>query len=191
MARLNVNILMVLIVTIAPIAIAKIYANSPPQNIPGTPKLFNSITVEGYSKNFTIVIKVINGLNVYGWQANLLYDPTKLAVLKVEAGDYLSNSNVVINSAEGRISEGDVQNFDTGSAVLFYATDIRPNLVLVGGFRWGDVSGVDGSGTVAKIVFGCLEGSRGPYYVDLGDHVLVDKWCRVVNQGWITIELNK
>lgn len=189
--QVNKNILLVLIFILTPFTIANIYAKSSSFNNPGIPKRFNLMTVEGFSETFTITIKVYEGLNVYGWQVNLLYDPAKLAVVKVEAGDYLSKNSIIINSTGREISKGDIQDFEIGYAMLFYATDVRPNLVLIGGCLWGDVPEVDGSGTVAKITFGCLENSHGPYYVDLGDYVLVNKHCEVVNQGRIEIELSE
>ena len=182
--RINKSILLVAVFILSPLAIGNLYGRFSVQSSPGTIKSFTVNSAIELKDNFTISINIYQGVDVYGWQTNILFDPTKLTVLEVSAGDFLGSTvkSMVFNSLTGE------RTGQLGDAMLCYATDIRSNLMLIFGCRWGDVSGMSGSGMVAKVTFGVLNNAQGPYYVDLGDPVLVNKLGGVISEGWLAIE---
>ena len=160
---------------------------------PGNPACIKRFQIDPsweVSETFTVSIKIYNGVNVYGWQANVLFDPNKLVVLEVTAGDFLAKNSIVIDSVSGEISGQQPHDVKSGDAILCYATDIRPNKVLIFGCCWGYVPGASGTGTVATITFGVWSHTQEPFYIDLGDPILVDKQSTKMSEGWLAIEWN-
>ena len=168
--------------------IGNLYTRASAPSNPGIVKSYDIKSAEGFTETFTINVNIYEGVNIYGWQTNIIFDPAKLAVLEVRAGNFLADNNIVFDSVSGGISGTRPYGVKIGDAMLCFATDIRPNLILVFGCRWGDVPEVSGSGTVAKITFGVLNNAQEPYYIDLGDPVLVNKQGWVISEGWLAIE---
>lgn len=93
---------------------------------------------------FEVRLEVAAGQPVSHMPLSLGFDPAVLAVEKVEAGDFL-----------GGAGEAQVLS-DTG----------RPGSLVLGASRLGQVPGVQGTGTVARITFRALkEGSTRVYFV--------------------------
>jgi hypothetical protein len=187
-SHINVALLLAAIFILSPMTVGNLYGRfSAPNNTPIV-KSFDIKSAEGSMETFTVNVKVYEAVHVYGWQANILFDPSKLAVLEIKAGDFLADKSIVFDSVSGEISGTQLRDAKIGDAMLCFATDIRPNLVLAFGCCWGDVTGVSGSGTVAKITFGVLSNAQGPHYLDLGDPVLVNKQGEVMSEGWLAME---
>ena len=186
--RINKSIMLAAVFVLSPLAIANLYGRFSVQSNPGTIKTFNISSTIELKDNFTVSIKIYQGVNVYGWQTNVLFDPTKLTILEVSAGNFLAADSIVFNSITGGITGKQPNNVKIGDAMLCYAADIRSNLMLIFGCRWGAVTGVSGDGTVAKITFGVINNAQGPYYLDLGNPVLVDKLGGISSEGWLAIE---
>ena len=185
---MNVNILLAAVCVLSPLTFGNIASRFSPPSAPPANKYYIVDPAWEVTEALTIRIDIQDGVNVYGWQANIIYDPTKLVVLEVKAGDFLAKNNIVLDSASPIVSQQDVDNFKIGDAMLCHSADVRPNLLLVFGFCWGDVPGVSGSGTVAEIKFGIYDNSAQPFYIDLGDPIIVDKQGTVLDQGLLTLE---
>lgn len=85
---------------------------------------------------FTMALNVTNVKDLYAWQVFITFNSSELKVMEITPGGFV------------------------GVSYPFFlnATDIGEDKLLLGGTRYGDVSGRDGNGTLATIVFG--------YYVD-------------------------
>jgi hypothetical protein len=82
--------------------------------------------------NFTMVLSVNNVSNLYAWQAAVVFNDGQMRPVEVTSGSFLrAQYPLFLNS-----------------------TDTAPGLLLLYGGLEGNVPGVTGSGTLARIVFG-------------------------------------
>jgi len=133
--------------------------------------------------------------DVSAWQVELFYDPYSLVVLNVEAGDFFSLNNRVVNSTHLFYFSDPEEYFLTEDvikecALLVFADDIAPDLLLLGGCRL-DLRSVSGSGKVATITFGVWNNGRNDFNVSIGKYFLLDSDLAETNEGSISITINK
>jgi hypothetical protein len=81
--------------------------------------------------DFTMVLKVNNVSDLYGWQVAIVYNSSQMKVLKITSGGFVGDDfPLFVNS-----------------------TDSFENLLLIAGSLLGDVGGKNGSGILATITF--------------------------------------
>jgi hypothetical protein len=83
--------------------------------------------------DFSMLLNVNNVSDLYAWQVAITYNSSQIKVLEITSGGFVG---------------GDFPFFVS-------STDSFENLLLIGGCLRGDVAGVDGSGVLATITFGC------------------------------------
>lgn len=188
---MNKNLLLATMLVLSPVSFANLHDLFPPSaKNSGCIKSFYvdpSWQIEGI---FTVSIEIRNGIDVYGWQANVIYDPTELVVLDISQGEFLAEKGIVLEAVSGDSSGNSPENVNVGDAVLYYATDVRPNIVLIFGHLWGDVEGVSGDGTVARVTFGVWDHGDESFEMDLGNPILVNKNAEEINNGLLMIAGN-
>lgn len=185
--NINKRVLLATMLLLSPLMLGNVYGlflSSPENNT--YVKKFRVDPSWVVDKTLVIHINIHDAVDVYGWQANVLYDPNKLVLLNVTPGSFLAENSIVIDSVSGEISgETDVY---IGDAMLAYATDIRSDMVFIFGCRFGDLPGKDGTGKVATLTFGVWSHVHEPFYIDLGNPILVNKNAEMINEGLLAIE---
>jgi len=86
--------------------------------------------------NFTMALEVSNVKDLYAWQIIINFDSSELEVMKITPGSFVGDEY----------------------PLFLNATDVGEGILLLGGSLCGDVSGTNGDGRLATVVFG--------YFVD-------------------------
>ncbi|MEM2912700.1 MAG: cohesin domain-containing protein [Candidatus Bathyarchaeia archaeon] len=83
-------------------------------------------------QTFNIEVKISEGLDIYGWEFKLKWNPYLLDVVKVDEGDFLKKGGDTFFASKTN---------NTAGSILVYCTLL------------GNVSGVNGNGTLATVQF--------------------------------------
>jgi len=83
---------------------------------------------------FAVALGVVNVKDLYGWQAAIAFNSSELKVLETVPGKFVG----------------------VEYPFFFNVTDVSEGILLLGGTLYGNISGRDGSDTLATIVFGCF-----------------------------------
>jgi hypothetical protein len=150
------------------------------------PKYFYADSSWTIQKTISVDVYILNAYNVCAWQVKLVYDPYSLVPLHVIAGDFFSLKTLIVNSSQPleQINLNEEEIFDY--AILCFATDVSPNALLLGGFRF-DMQSLRGSGKVATITFGVWSHASDNFNIWLEDVLLLDTNLISETNGTITL----
>lgn len=118
---------------------------------------------------FTVKIKISNTVNLFAWQAEVVFDPNLLVVLDVQSGPFLSENALTINASSYEDPDFESILSYTGNYIFVFNTRLhRPNVygrLLMGGCFFGTTEGVSGDGVLATVTFGVRReaGTFDPY----------------------------
>ncbi len=153
--RINSKKLSMLIFYVILSAIGIVLAMLPPQRL-NEAKIENSLKPLGY---FTVMLKVEDAYDVYGWQVVIEFDPQKIMVTEVFPGDFLDKTNG---------DEMSVHAYNHGyktadnSFFVYHVAD--QNKLIIAQTLLGKKDGVFGNGILAHIKFAYLtEGYQNAY----------------------------
>ncbi|MFH1962654.1 MAG: cohesin domain-containing protein [bacterium] len=104
------------------------------------------------NQTFTVTIAAKDAIDLYGASLDLIFDPDKLTVVKAEEGDFLRQS--------------------TTSTSFLNKIDNEQGRIIIGMSRLGQVSGINGTGTLAVITM--KPKSSGTATLKLANAVLQD-----------------
>ncbi|MEM1551145.1 MAG: cohesin domain-containing protein [Nitrososphaerota archaeon] len=119
-----------------------------------TPQKLDEVKIENPLKPlgyFTVMLKVENAYDVYGWQAVVEFDPQKIMVIEVVPGDFLDKTIG---------NEMPVHAYDHGyktaekSFFVYHVAD--QNKLIIAQTLLGKESGASGNGILAYIKFAYL-----------------------------------
>jgi DNA-binding Lrp family transcriptional regulator len=95
--------------------------------------------------NFTMALDISNVKDLYAWQVIITFNASELKVLNVIPGGFVGAI---------RVTEAVLNGTNISEGIFLNATDIKDGMLLLGGLLCGKISGKDGSGRLATIVFG-------------------------------------
>jgi len=91
----------------------------------------------------TLALNVYNVRDLYSWQISITFNPEKWKVIEILPGEFVGTTPLY---------SIDETNFDGG--IFMSAMEAGEGILVLGGSLIGSVSGKDGNGTLATIVFG-------------------------------------
>src|SRR3972149_43395 len=101
---INTNILLAAIFILSPLTYGNVSAKFSSPTFSPANKYYIVDTTQEIVKTLTISVNIQEGVNVYGWQANILFDPSELIALNVKAGDFLAKNSITLNSTSPEVS---------------------------------------------------------------------------------------
>jgi len=120
--------------------------------------------------DFTVNIGIRDAVDLYGWQGKIRFDPNVLAILDVNAGDFLSSDAVVVNATGGSL----IKEPQSPESLIIVDID-ESGVLFISGSLLGNVPGKSGSGTLVTITFEVVSGPQENIEVNLaGDIILVN-----------------
>lgn len=114
--------------------LAMYFAQRLPQEEP-----YHAPTILG---NFTMALDVYDVKDLYAWEAVIVFNSTQLKVLDIIPGNFFP---ITSHSTPTE-----------GKAIFLKATDVGEGILFLGSTLCGNVSGNDGSGRLAIVIFGYL-----------------------------------
>ena len=131
-----------------------------------------------HMNSFTMKVKVTNAINLYAWQAEVVFDPNLLVVLSVQSGEFLSRNALTVDASSHEDPDFESILSYTGNYVFVFNNRLgRPNpygvRLLMGGCFFGTTEGVNGTGVLATVTFG-VRREAGTYYPALDNIMLLN-----------------
>lgn len=111
---------------------------------------------KGIIESFTVTITVDNAVNLYAWEAEIIFGPKVLVLSDVAAGRFLSPNALVINATSRFYSADEQPSADY--SILVFTDDVGYGTLLIGGSLLGQVPGKSGNGTLATVSFRVAQG---------------------------------
>lgn len=119
--------------------------------------------------SYTIKINVHDAVDLYAWQAEVVFDPNLLVFVNVHSGDFLSSNALTVDATFNEDPNfADIRSYIGNYIFVFNSRIGRPDSfgrMRFGGTFFGAAQGVSGDGTLAIITFGIRSdaGNLAPY----------------------------
>jgi hypothetical protein len=118
----------------------------------------SSLSVQNASLPFSLNLTITNVTDLWAWQARIYFENTVLNFINATEGPFLSSTN------DTYWAPPDANNAYNGTH----------GTVLLGCLLVGNVTGVDGSGTLATLTFQAVGGGNATLHIDPDETILLD-----------------